>query len=193
MKKIIFATNNNHKAKEVQQMMGDTTSIMTLKEEGIDIEVEEDGVTLEENAFKKAHEIYEICKTPVLADDTGLEVEALNGAPGVNSARYSGEPANDRNNLHKLMTKMADETNKTARFRTVICYIENGKPHYFEGIVNGQIIKKPRGLRGFGYDPIFIPDGYNQTFAEMDLNLKNTISHRGKAFNQFIDFIKSMD
>jgi len=192
MKKIIFATNNNHKAKEIQQMVGNKTKIVSLKDEGINIEIEEDGATLEENALKKAQEIYQIVKQPVFADDTGLEVEALQGDPGVNSARYSGEPKNDSRNLQKLLSEMSNKTNRAARFRTVICFIENDKPHFFEGIVNGKIVETPLGLSGFGYDPVFVPDGHNVTFAEMELSLKNSISHRGKAFEKFINHIKSI-
>lgn len=191
MRKIIFATHNAHKANEVRKMIDGFATLSTLIEEKIDLEVEEDGDTLTQNAFKKAIAIYEVVRMPVFADDTGLEVDALNGAPGVLSARYAGEPYSDKRNLQKLIVEMDGKQNRQARFRTVICFIEDGNPKYFEGIVTGKIVQNPKGLSGFGYDPVFLPDGYQQTFAEMDLSLKNTISHRGKAFRSFVEYMKN--
>ncbi|MDA3867147.1 MAG: RdgB/HAM1 family non-canonical purine NTP pyrophosphatase [Salinivirgaceae bacterium] len=190
MKQIIFATQNRHKAKEVQKMTVGVAQIITLDELGYNADIEETGGTLEENALIKAEAIYKHYNRPVFADDTGLEVDALNGAPGVHSARFAGEPKSDKANLQKLIDDMEVQDNRTARFRTVICYYSESKALYFEGIVDGEIIKNPVGIEGFGYDPVFLPNGYSQTFAQMDMELKNRISHRGRAFRQFVAYLK---
>jgi XTP/dITP diphosphohydrolase len=190
MKQIIFATQNRHKAKEVQKMTVGVAQIITLDELGYNADIEETGGTLEENALIKAEAIYKHYNRPVFADDTGLEVDALNGAPGVHSARFAGEPKSDKANLQKLIDDMEVQDNRTARFRTVICYYSESKALYFEGIVDGEIIKNSVGIEGFGYDPVFLPNGYSQTFAQMDMELKNRISHRGRAFRQFVAYLK---
>jgi XTP/dITP diphosphohydrolase len=192
MNQIIFATQNRHKAIEVQKMTTGVAQIITLNEIGYDADIDETGETLEDNALIKAGAIYKHFNRPVFADDTGLEVDALNGAPGVHSARFAGEPKNDKANLKKLIDDMKLQNNRNARFRTVICYYSEGKAHYFEGIVEGEIIKTPAGTEGFGYDPVFLPNGYSQTFAQMDLELKNRISHRGLAFKKFVSYLKAL-
>ena len=167
--KIVFATNNQHKLSEIRQILDDRVEVLSLQDIGCDVDIPETGKTLEENALQKAHYVFDHYHTDVFADDTGLEVEALNGAPGVYSARYAGEGHDSEANMSKLLKNLSNNDNRKARFRTVIALIQQGNVHKFEGIVNGQIIRERRGGEGFGYDPIFQPDGYDKTFAELDL------------------------
>lgn len=193
MKTIVLASRNPHKIEELRE---------TLSDLGIDLksaldfpeleEVEEDKLTLEGNALKKARYVFEKTGLPTLADDTGLEVDALDGRPGVFSARYAGEEATYRDNLRKLLEELAGvkEEDRLAQFRTVVAFIdEGGEEHVFEGICPGAILKDPRGSKGFGYDPVFRPEGYEQTFAELDSNEKNEISHRGRAIQKFYSWL----
>ncbi|MFA5404577.1 MAG: RdgB/HAM1 family non-canonical purine NTP pyrophosphatase [Ignavibacteria bacterium] len=191
--KIIIATNNKHKVTEIKNILGnDKFELFTLSDLNINIEVEEDKDTLEGNAIKKAEEIFKIAKIPTIADDTGLFVEALKGKPGVYSSRYAGENATYDDNCIKLLESMKDipEGKRNAYFETVICFYESdNKYHFFKGICKGKITLEKFGKKGFGYDPLFIPDGFNKTYAEMPDEEKNSISHRGKAFNKAGDFI----
>lgn len=164
--------------------------VISLDDLNMTTEIPETGHTLQDNALIKARTIFQLYKKPVIADDTGLEVDALNGSPGVYSARYAGEPTNAENNMKLLLKNLEGNNNRTANFRTVIAYINaEGKEQLFEGQVDGEIINERRGGEGFGYDPIFVPEGYHTTFAEMTLEEKNTISHRAKALKAFSDFI----
>lgn len=187
--KLNFATNNNHKLKEVQEVLGDSFQIESLHELGIHEDILENQQTLEGNALQKARFLYQRTGESCFADDTGLEVEALNGAPGVYSARYAGESKNSLDNMALLLKNMEGKQNRKARFRTVIALILDGKEYLFEGIVNGVITEQPRGTAGFGYDPLFVPDGYATTFAEMDSESKNAISHRGLAVEKLAAFL----
>lgn len=187
--KIVFATNNQHKLSEIRQILGDRVEVLSLQDIGCDVDIPETGKTLEENALQKAQYVFDHYHTDVFADDTGLEVEALNGAPGVYSARYAGEGHDSEANMSKLLKKLSNNDNRKARFRTVIALIQQGDVHKFEGIVNGQIIRERRGGEGFGYDPIFQPDGYDKTFAELGLDIKNTISHRARAVAKLRAFL----
>ena len=197
--KMIFATNNKHKLDEIQHLLGDSFLLQSLKDIGFSGDIPETQPTLEGNALQKAKFIFDRYQEPCFADDTGLEVESLNGEPGVYSARYAGtleqffgkEEIRSKANIEKLLSNLEDKLNRNARFRTVIAFIDwKNVPHYFEGIVNGKIIKELKGNMGFGYDPIFIPNGYNETFAEMPLNEKNKISHRARAFTKLIAYLK---
>ena len=183
--KLYFATNNIHKLKEVQEVVGDSFQIESMRSLGINEDIPEDQQTLEGNALQKARFLYDRTGESCFADDTGLEVDALNGAPGVYSARYAGEAKNSLDNMAQLLKNMSGIQNRKARFRTVIALILVGKEYLFEGIVNGTIAEAPRGTAGFGYDPLFVPDGYSTTFAEMDSEAKNAISHRGRAVQKF--------
>jgi len=193
---ITLATNNAHKLEEltsiVQHELGDRVTIQTLAQAGIEIEIEETGTTLEENALIKARAIHAITHGAVLADDTGLEVAALGGAPGVYSARYAGEHASYMDNVNKLLGAMRDVASRDAMFRTVIAFIDvNGDEHLFSGEVLGTIASVPRGTAGFGYDPIFLPtEAKARTFAELSAEEKNAISHRGRALRAFTDFLQ---
>ena len=196
---LVFATNNLHKLEEIRALLGDSFQLLGLKDLQIDEEIREDHDTLEENASQKAWYINERTGLNCFADDTGLEVDALDGAPGVYSARYSRmgqptfpemEPA--QGNIRKLLLKMEDVIKRSARFRTVISLVLNGKEYQFEGVVEGAITELVSGAKGFGYDPIFTPVGYDITFAEMDLSLKNQISHRARAVRQLVDFLNEM-
>jgi XTP/dITP diphosphohydrolase len=187
--KIVFATNNQHKLSEIRQILDDRVEVLSLQDIGCDVDIPETGKTLEENALQKAQYVFDHYHTDVFADDTGLEVEALNGAPGVYSARYAGEGHDSEANMSKLLKKLSNNDNRKARFRTVIALIQQGDVHKFEGIVNGQIIRERRGGEGFGYDPIFQPDGYDKTFAELGLDIKNTISHRARAVAKLCAFL----
>ena len=189
MRKIIFATNNKHKQEEVQQILVANFEVLGLKEIGFAGDILETGKTLEENALIKSKFVFEKFGMNCFSDDTGLEIEALDGRPGVYSARYAGEDGNAENNIAKILSELHGIENRKARFRTVVSLILDGKEHFFEGIANGQIIDEKRGGVGFGYDPVFIPDGYNQTFAEMSSELKNTISHRKKAMDKLVSFL----
>ena len=185
---LVFATNNQHKLEEVQSKVGNTFKIISLNEIGCNDDIEETGSTLEENASIKSKFIHDKFKVDCFADDTGLEIEALNNEPGVFSARYSG----DRDfikNMNLVLLNLENNPNRKARFRTVISLILKNQEYIFEGIVNGNIRTKPIGSVGFGYDPIFEPEGYAITFAEMDLAEKNKISHRGIAVQKLIDFL----
>jgi len=189
MIELVFATNNQHKLSEVQQMVGDKFKIISLVEIGCHEDVPETGETLESNALQKARFIAEKYKCNVFADDTGLEVEALNGAPGVYSARYAGPERRAEKNMDKLLDELSDKTNRKARFRTVIALILNNREFVFDGIVNGEIAHQKSGKEGFGYDPLFVPAGFSQTFAEMSASDKNRISHRGRATQKLVDFL----
>ena len=190
MNKLVFATANKHKLKEVQAMLPDNIQIISLSDIGFTGDIPETEDTLEGNALLKARYIHERYHIPCFADDTGLETEALNGAPGVYSARYAGvegsQEVRAKANINKLLNELAGKTNRKARFRTVIAYIDaDNKEYLFEGVVNGSIIEEVKGAEGFGYDPIFLPEGYDVTFAQMPLSEKNQISHRARAFQKF--------
>ncbi len=187
--KLYFATNNIHKLKEVQEVVGDSFQIESMRSLGINEDIPEDQQTLEGNALQKARFLYDRTGESCFADDTGLEVDALNGAPGVYSARYAGEAKNSLDNMALLLKNMSGIQNRKARFRTVIALILDGKEYLFEGVVKGTIAEEPRGTAGFGYDPLFVPDGYSTTFAEMDSEAKNAISHRGRAVEKLAAFL----
>lgn len=189
MDTLIFATNNQHKVDEIRKVLGNRFTIMTLKEAGINIDIPEPYPTLEENAREKATVISGLTGKNCFSEDTGLETEALNGEPGVKSARYAGDGRDFSANIDKLLDKLQTTTNRKARFRTVISLIQDGKEYQFEGICPGQIIAEPRGENGFGYDPVFIPEGSDKTFAEMDMEEKNRFSHRKKAMEKLIRFL----
>lgn len=191
MRTLIFASNNAHKLSEIRNLLENMVEIQSLKDINLEGDIPETSDTLEGNATQKAEWIYNRIGQDCFADDTGLEVEALDGAPGVYSARYAGEGCSFADNVNKLLKAMDGQTNRKARFRTVICFIENGEKHYFEGIVNGTIIEKGSGNMGFGYDPIFVPDGYDISFAEMPLDEKNKISHRGLATQKLVEYLKN--
>ena len=186
---IIFATNNQHKVNEVRSVLGKNFNIITLKEAGIDIDIPEPHDTLEANASEKSRTIFILTNENCFSEDTGLEVEALNGEPGVKSARYAGGNRSFDDNIDKLLLNLSTSENKTAQFRTVISLILEGKEYFFEGICPGKIISERRGNNGFGYDPVFVPDGSEKTFAEMDMEEKNKFSHRKKAMEKLINFL----
>ena len=190
--KIVFATNNLHKLDEIRKAVGNNHEIVSLKEIGFEEEIPETHDTLEGNASEKAFHIYNKYKLNCFADDTGLEIDALNGDPGVYSARYAGENPSFDDNMNKVLEKMEGQINRSSKFRTVISLIIDGKETQFEGICPGTIMTKRYGTEGFGYDPIFMPDGYQETFAEMDLSIKNKISHRGLATKKLIDFLNKL-
>ena len=208
--KIVFATNNQHKLSEIRSILGDSIEVLSLNDIGCDVDIPETGTTLEESALQKAQYVYDHYHIDCFADDTGLEVDALNGAPGVYSARYasmasdSGQtcPASHDSeaNMTRLLKELGNNNNRKARFRTVIALIHKKdvcpcgctsikEIHKFEGIVEGEIIRERRGGEGFGYDPIFQPDGYDQTFAELGMDIKNHISHRARATQKLADFL----
>ena len=189
MKKIVFATNNAHKLEEVKHALNDIYEIISLDEIGFTEEIPEPYDTLKENASIKSRTISKRFNINCFADDTGLEVEALNGAPGVYSARYAGENCSFQDNVNKLLDELKGIKNRKAHFRTVISLIIDGKEYFFEGKVNGHIAEKSSGKEGFGYDPLFIPESYNVSFAEMDLEEKNKISHRGRAVKKLVEFL----
>ncbi len=189
MQQLIFATNNQHKTEEIRSVLKGRFNIITLAEAGIDIDIPEPFDTLEENAGEKATTIYNLTGISCFGEDTGLETSALNGEPGVKSARYAGEERDFTANMEKLLNRLRGKTDRTARFRTVISLVLEGREHRFEGICEGYITEAPRGEKGFGYDPVFIPLGSNRTFAEMSLAQKNQYSHRGKALEQLIQFL----
>lgn len=193
MKKMfVFATNNSHKLEEVKDILGNKIELLSMKEIGCFDDIPETENTLEGNALLKARYIYKHFHVDCFADDTGLEVEALNGAPGVYSARYAGEGHNSEANMKKLLLELEGIENRKARFRTVFALIINGKEHLFEGIIKGEIVKNRKGTSGFGYDPIFVPEGYSHTFAEMGNDEKNKISHRAIAAQKLCKFLKSL-
>ena len=185
---LIFATNNAHKIAEIQSLVGSDFSIIDMKSAGIDIDIPEPHHTLNENALEKAQTIFNITKTNCFSEDTGLEIEALNGAPGVKSARYAGEDRNFQANIDKVLDQLKNVENRQAQFRTVICLIWEGQTYYFEGICKGHISISMQGEKGFGYDPIFVPEGSNKSFAEMNMEEKNRFSHRQKAVTQLFEF-----
>ena len=211
--KIVFATNNQHKLSEIRSILGDSIEVLSLKDIGCDVDIPETGTTLEENALQKAQYVYDHYHIDCFADDTGLEVDALNGAPGVYSARYAALPDNpvksgnaglvshdSEANMTRLLYELGNNNNRKARFRTVIALIQKKdvcpcgctsikEIHKFEGIVEGEIIRERRGGEGFGYDPIFQPDGYDQTFAELGMDIKNLISHRARATQKLADYL----
>ena len=200
--KIVFATNNKHKLEEIRSILGESIEVLSLKDIGCDVDIPETGTTLEENALQKAQYIYDNYHLSVFADDTGLEVDALNGAPGVYSARYAGGEGHDSEaNMTKLLKELGENNNRHARFRTVIALIEKKdvcpcgctsikEIHRFEGIVEGEIIRERRGGEGFGYDPIFQPEGYDKTFAELGMDIKNHISHRARAVAKLAEYLR---
>jgi len=188
-KRICFATHNKHKVLELRQLLGDQMELLSLDDLEISEEIEETGTTLEENALIKANYVYDNYSITCFADDTGLEVEALHGAPGVYSARYAGEPADNERNIDKLLLSLAGKQNRNARFRTVIALVGKDISNFFEGTVEGEIVNQRRGINGFGYDAVFLPKNFDRTFAEMDIGEKNKISHRARAVKKLIDFL----
>ncbi len=190
--KLIFATNNQHKVDEIRSVVGNKLEIITLKEAGIDIDIPEPYLTLEENASGKSKTIFEMTGINCFSEDTGLEVSVLNGEPGVKSARYAGDTRSFDANIDKLLINLAGKTDRTARFRTVISLILGGNETLFEGICEGKIIEEKKGGQGFGYDPVFIPDGSTKTFAEMGMDEKNQFSHRKKATEKLVAFLNSL-
>lgn len=190
--KLVFASNNLNKIKEIQQLVPSSIQIVSLLDIGCTEDIPETADTIEGNAILKANYVTEKYGLNCFADDSGLEVDALNGAPGVYSARYAGEPKNDDNNMNKLLSNLKDKANKKANFKTVICLNINGEQHLFTGIINGKIIDEKVGNNGFGYDPIFVAEGYSKTFAELSMNEKTNISHRGLAVKQLVDFCSKL-
>lgn len=189
--KICFATNNPKKIEEVAAALQGQIQIVSLQDIGCTVELPETGNTLDANAFEKARYVFKHFGVNCFADDTGLEVAALNGAPGVYSGRFAGEPRSDARNLSLLLEKMKDKTERSARFRTVIALILDGKEYQFDGIAEGEITTYPNGERGFGYDPVFQPQGEERTFAMLSIQEKNEISHRGKAIKALINFLSA--
>ncbi len=188
--KIVFATNNQNKINEVQAQLPGSITLLSLESIGCTEDIPETASTIEANALQKARYIKEKYGYDCFADDTGLEVEALDGAPGVYSARYAGDQKSTEDNIDKLLSELKDKTNKNARFKTVIALIFNGKKTLFTGICNGKISETRKGNKGFGYDPVFIPEGFSESFAEMDLDQKNKIGHRGKAVRKLLEFFQ---
>jgi XTP/dITP diphosphohydrolase len=189
MHTLIFATNNRNKVAEIQSLVGPNFTIIPLKEAGIDIDIPEPHDQLEANALEKAMTIFNMTQQNCFSEDTGLEILALDGAPGVKSARYAGENSNPQANIDLVLSKMTGVENRTAQFRTVICLIWENQTYYFEGICKGQILNNMQGENGFGYDPIFVPDGASKSFANMTMEEKNTYSHRKKAVTQLFEFL----
>ena len=188
--KFVFASNNDHKIKEIRSILGDSHTALSLRELNIFDDIPEEEPDLEGNALAKARYIHRLTGMNVFADDTGLEVDALGGLPGVKSARFAGENKDFSANIDKLLAMLGSNNNRKARFRTIIALILNDTEFLFEGIVEGTIIDERRGSEGFGYDPVFIPSGKNRTFAEMELSEKNTISHRGRALEKLRKFLE---
>lgn len=189
--KLVFATNNAHKLKEVSAMLGSDFDIMSLSDIGCFDDIPETSDTLSGNALQKADYVKEHFGYDCFADDTGLEVTALGGAPGVHSARYAGNHDSDAN-IRKLLAELNGQSDRSAQFRTVIALIANGEKHFFEGTVKGHIIEEMQGSGGFGYDPVFVPDGYSESFASLGENIKNKISHRAVAVTKLVEFLKSL-
>ena len=190
--KIVFASNNKNKILEIQSMFPESIQIVSLESIGCLEEIPETSETIEGNAILKANYVTQNYGFDCFADDTGLEVEALNGEPGVYSARYAGEQRNADDNMNKLLDELANKTNRTAQFKTVIALNLKGKQYLFKGIASGEIIKEKIGLGGFGYDPIFKPTNYDETFAQLSLDIKNEISHRGKATKALLEFLQNI-
>lgn len=189
MRKVVFATNNANKLREVQQMV-EGIELTTLAECGITEDIPETADTIEGNSSLKSHYVYDRLSVDCFADDTGLEVDALGGAPGVHSARYAGQAKCNEDNIALLLANLEGKSHRRARFRTVISLIWNGREHLFEGVVDGVITESRHGDGGFGYDPVFMPDGYDVTFAQMDAKTKNAISHRGRAVEKLVAFLR---
>lgn len=192
MKKLVFATNNPHKLEEIRAILGSKLEILSLADIGCDADIPETAETLEGNALIKAHYVYDNYKLDCFADDTGLEVDALHGLPGVHTARYAYPDRHDPEaNMIKLLEALRENNDRNARFRTVIALIEKGKEHLFEGVVEGIIAREKSGTQGFGYDPVFIPEGNSKTFAELGEDIKNTISHRARAVQKLAEYLAS--
>ncbi|HEX2977207.1 MAG TPA: RdgB/HAM1 family non-canonical purine NTP pyrophosphatase [Bacteroidales bacterium] len=189
---LVFASANQHKVREINSIIGESIKLLGLKDLQITEDIPEEEPTLEGNALAKARYVHNLTGRNVFADDTGLEIEALGGQPGVHSARFAGESKDSAANIEKVQRLLGDNPNRNARFRTVIALIMEGEEYLFEGIVSGKIIREKRGSEGFGYDPVFIPDGKSRTFAEMDLSEKNTVSHRARAFMKLHDFLSQL-
>jgi XTP/dITP diphosphohydrolase len=189
--KLIFATNNQHKVDEIKKVVGDKFEIITLKEAGIDIDIPEPHNTLKENASEKSGTIHRLTGLSCFSEDTGLEVDALYGEPGVKSARYAGEVKSFDKNIDKLLANLQGQQDRSARFRTVISLILDEKEYFFEGICEGKIIDNRRGNNGFGYDAVFVPEGESRTFAELDMSEKNKFSHRKKATDKLLSFLRN--
>jgi XTP/dITP diphosphohydrolase len=192
METLIFATNNQNKVDEIRLVLGNRFNIITLKEAGIDIDIPEPHDTLEANASEKSGVIHQLTQKNCFSEDTGLEVEILNGEPGVKSARYAGEGRSFENNIDKLLQNLQGNSNRNARFKTIISLIFNNKEYLFEGICTGIITTERKGSSGFGYDPVFIPTGSNRTFAEMAMEEKSQFSHRKKAVERLVDFLTTL-
>lgn len=190
--KLVFATCNQNKAKEIQSLIPDSIEILSLNDINCLEEIPETQATIEGNASQKAFYVFEKYQQNCFADDTGLEIDALNGKPGVLSARYAGDAKNANDNMDKVLSEMKRIGNRKARFKTVISLVINGKELQFEGIVNGVILEEKRGGRGFGYDPIFLPEGSSKSFAEMELSEKNLVSHRARAVNKLVEYLKTL-
>ena len=187
---ICFATHNQNKVAEVRKLVGNNLEIISLNDIGVSDEIEETGTTLKENALIKAQYVFDNYAIACFADDTGLEVDALNGAPGVLSARFAGVPVNSEKNIDKLLELLANQENRLARFRTVVALVKDDEQLFFDGVVEGEIISERRGNKGFGYDSVFLPNHFDRTFAEMDMEEKNLISHRARAVKKLTDFLK---
>ncbi|MCQ2238963.1 MAG: non-canonical purine NTP diphosphatase [Bacteroidaceae bacterium] len=190
MKKLVIATNNAHKLEEIKAILGNEFELLSLKDIHCDVDIPENSDTLEGNASQKSHYVYENYGLDCFADDTGLEVEALGGAPGVHTARYATDGHDTDANTRKLLHELEGKENRKARFRTIVSLIENGVEHQFEGIVNGEITTEKKGEKGFGYDPVFIPEGYTETFAELGVDVKNQVSHRSRAIAKLCEYLK---
>ena len=190
---LIFATNNQHKVEEINAVLPPHIRSISLKEAGIDVEIPEPHDTLEDNAREKARIICQLTGKDCFSEDTGLEVDALGGEPGVQSARYAGDERSFDRNIEKLLANLAGQANRSAQFRTVICLLLNGEEHLFEGICRGRIIEDRKGTQGFGYDPVFIPEGGDMTFAEMSLQEKSAFSHRKKDVDKLVAFLNNLN
>ncbi len=186
---LIFASNNQNKITEIRSLLDSDFNILTMKESGIHIEIPEPHDSIEANASEKSRTVHQMTQKDCFSEDTGLEVEALHGKPGVISARYAGENRSDEDNIRKLLNELSHAKKRNAKFRTVISLIRDGKEYLFEGICKGTITIKKRGFHGFGYDPVFIPEGSTKTFAEMNISEKNHFSHRKKAIFKLVDFL----
>lgn len=190
MRTLVFATNNTHKTEEVKQLLAGQYQVLNLQDIGCDTDIPETGNTFAENAQLKTSYVETHYQMDCFADDSGLEVEALNNAPGIYSARYAGQRG-DRENLELVLKNMQGQSNRRARFKTVVSLVQNNQQYFFEGVINGTLREEASGTAGFGYDPIFVPDGYDITFAEMSMAEKNEISHRAQAMRKLITFLKS--